>query len=126
MKDCNSTADIDYCCMGGIDPIIITDDDIKPDVEEPDLDQYDVESLIGVGSTILVLGGLIMLVASKQNKKQSDSDGDGDGDGDGDSEGDSEDEGERGSVNGHDRYGGSGSRDVERLRAALLKNSSQV
>ena len=78
MKDCNSTADVAYCCIGGIDPIIITDDDIHPEGEEDsDLDQYDVESLAGVGSTILVLGGLIILVASKQQKKKGEGEGEG-------------------------------------------------
>ena len=64
-----------------------------------------MESLAGVGSTILVLGGLIILVASKQQKKKGEGEGEGE--------------------EGDDTRDVTGSEDVERLRVALL-NSERV
>ena len=66
-KDCEDDTDTDYCCMKAADPIPTDDDDFEDD---ENLDQYDVESLLGVGATLLVLGTLIGIVAAKTKKEK--------------------------------------------------------
>ncbi|GMI11186.1 hypothetical protein TrLO_g15534 [Triparma laevis f. longispina] len=78
-KNCDNDTDRNYCCMG--EEVFPLDDDLNPSDSDVDLDEYDIVSLLGVGTAIVFFGTVIGLAASKRPKKyreegSSDSDSD--------------------------------------------------